>query len=223
MPTVTHIIDQNLPVYATGNQTISGEKIFKNRIGIGETLYDFGFSNSESPATLQLVDYGNSELRLGGVTSDHKKTISFYDDSLVNFQIVNDAGTDFENLHISGKENRKVNFNNRPTVNGTGVLLQGEAATPDTLEFVNSILLRRFTVSFPSGNQGAWNVPFGGSPYLLPPRIHTTILTRVESPYLYVSNIRQITTSGLSLFVRQINVTEAIPETGLRIEFLVIP
>jgi len=28
MPTVTHIIDQNLPVYATGNQTISGIKTF---------------------------------------------------------------------------------------------------------------------------------------------------------------------------------------------------
>lgn len=28
MPTVTHIIDQNLPVYATGNQTISGTKTF---------------------------------------------------------------------------------------------------------------------------------------------------------------------------------------------------
>jgi hypothetical protein len=28
MPTVTHIIDKNLPVYATGNQTISGVKTF---------------------------------------------------------------------------------------------------------------------------------------------------------------------------------------------------
>jgi len=30
MPTVTHIINQNLPVYATGNQTISGFKTFSN-------------------------------------------------------------------------------------------------------------------------------------------------------------------------------------------------
>ena len=28
MPTVTHIIDGNLPIYATGNQTISGTKTF---------------------------------------------------------------------------------------------------------------------------------------------------------------------------------------------------
>ena len=126
-------------VLNTGDQTISGEKIFKGRIGIGESLYDFGFSNFESPATLQLADYGNSELRLGGGETDQKKTISFYDDSVINFQIVNDVANDFKNLHISGKEDRKVNFNNRPTVNGTGVLLSGEAVAvaqlPNTIVY----------------------------------------------------------------------------------------
>jgi hypothetical protein len=31
MPTVTHIIDGNLPIYATGNQTINGVKSFTSR------------------------------------------------------------------------------------------------------------------------------------------------------------------------------------------------
>lgn len=41
MPTVTHIIDANLPVYATGNQTISGKKTFTNKLNIfsGESLF----------------------------------------------------------------------------------------------------------------------------------------------------------------------------------------
>jgi len=37
MPTVTHIIDINLPVYATGNQTISGAKTFVTRPTVNGT------------------------------------------------------------------------------------------------------------------------------------------------------------------------------------------
>ena len=37
MPTVTHIIDQNLPVYATGDQTISGVKNFTSRPTVSGT------------------------------------------------------------------------------------------------------------------------------------------------------------------------------------------
>jgi hypothetical protein len=37
MPTVTHIIDQNLPVFATGNQTISGIKNFTNPPTVNNT------------------------------------------------------------------------------------------------------------------------------------------------------------------------------------------
>jgi hypothetical protein len=37
MPTVTHIIDRNLPVYATGDQTISGIKTFTSRPFVNNT------------------------------------------------------------------------------------------------------------------------------------------------------------------------------------------
>jgi hypothetical protein len=37
MPTVTHIIDKNFPVYATGNQTISGVKNFELRPTVNGT------------------------------------------------------------------------------------------------------------------------------------------------------------------------------------------
>lgn len=37
MPTVTHIIDKNLPVYATGDQTISGVKNFALRPRVNRT------------------------------------------------------------------------------------------------------------------------------------------------------------------------------------------
>ena len=38
MPTVTHIIDQDLPIYATGNQTISGIKSFSNETVFKDNL-----------------------------------------------------------------------------------------------------------------------------------------------------------------------------------------
>jgi hypothetical protein len=37
MPTVTHIIDGNLPIYATGDQTISGVKNFSSRPTVNGT------------------------------------------------------------------------------------------------------------------------------------------------------------------------------------------
>lgn len=37
MPTVTHITDNNLPIYATGNQTVSGVKNFTLRPTINGT------------------------------------------------------------------------------------------------------------------------------------------------------------------------------------------
>jgi hypothetical protein len=116
-------------VYITGNQNISGEKIFKGPIGIGKNLYDYGFEIPiQSPATLQLEDLGHTELRLGGVGTDAKNTISFYDSSVTKFEIFHDVAMDSENVHFSGNDGIKINFNRRPTVNGTGVLLQGEAA-----------------------------------------------------------------------------------------------
>lgn len=118
-----------------------------------------------------------------------------------------------------------TNFNHRPTVNGTGVLLSGEAEVPGALNFVNSILLRRFSVFLPQGNFGTVTLNFGGDPYPTPPRIQTTILTWTGSPFLYVSNLRQVTTTGVSFFVRQINVVgDTIPDaSGINIEFLVMP
>jgi hypothetical protein len=59
MPTVTHIIDSNLPVYATGNQTISGIKTF---------------------TTLRLsgdIDPSESTLRIGDIFGISGKNVNF--------------------------------------------------------------------------------------------------------------------------------------------------
>ena len=93
-------------VLNTGNQTISGAKIFANKIGIGRLLDEFGFVNSDD-GLLQIEGDGVSELRLGGIGADGTKKISFYDDGVLNFQIINDVANDYENVHFSG---RKVNF-----------------------------------------------------------------------------------------------------------------
>jgi hypothetical protein len=97
-------------VYNTGDQTINGQKIFQGPIGIGESLYDFGFDSSIP--TLALEDYGTTELRLGGDGTDQKKIISFYDSSIKDFEISHDVANDGEYVHFSGKNNIKVNFAN---------------------------------------------------------------------------------------------------------------
>jgi hypothetical protein len=115
-------------VRITGNQTISGEKIFATKVGIGEAINEFGFVNSDNG--LQIENYNNSKLIIGGIGTDALKTISFYDDGVERFKIFHDAGgTNFpsEEVILSGKI---VNFTERPVVNGTGVLLSGEAVPP---------------------------------------------------------------------------------------------
>lgn len=60
MPTVTHIIDQNLPVYATGNQIINGQKTFKST-GIFESGIIVGRPNLDEGNVLA-SDYSISKI-----------------------------------------------------------------------------------------------------------------------------------------------------------------
>lgn len=115
-------------------------------------------------------------------------------------------------------------FTNRPTVNGTGVLLSGEAEAPGALNYVDNILLRRETIDLPSGDTIMFGFTFGVT-YLVPPKIQTTISTPLNSSHLYVCNIRGITTTGFSIIAGAITagVPIRIPETGLRIQFLISP
>lgn len=140
-------------VYTSGNQRISGNKNFIDKIEIGNspdnaiyvdndgTLIISGrdltpqgmkliLSNDENETSitfdpdyhglifqgdsylfndglLQIEGDGVSELRLGGIGTDGTKKISFYDDGVLNFQIINDVANDYENVHFSGK---KANF-----------------------------------------------------------------------------------------------------------------
>jgi hypothetical protein len=125
-------------VYNTGNQTISGVKKFSNSgffagpIGIGDHLYTFGFSNDQPPLQGLQIDDGNAELRLGGKVADTNKKITFYDEDILRYQISLE-NNDVENVNFSGLTS---NFSSRPTVNGTGVLLSGEAASlPTTIVY----------------------------------------------------------------------------------------
>lgn len=66
MPTVTHIIDSNLPIYATGNQTISGLKTFTNgisaQVNINNITANFTFSGDWNSRLLTI----NSSQNLTG-------------------------------------------------------------------------------------------------------------------------------------------------------------
>lgn len=238
MPTVTHIIDQNLPVYATGDQTISGIKTFEGLVGFykngslsfagygdyatqvngnlsGIILTTFqsptditirsDFIGGNSDAVISVRNYsliseffGNSINNEDGESGDQiiiYSTGSTY--SIPNSKgpylrlgkhnIISEKsgsklgiGTLFpqEKVHVSGGNLRVdggASFSNRPTVNGTGVLLSGEAAQVDlsstvrttgnqtisgTKTFVvNTLLYSGVNVNFNSNT----NVKFSGN------------------------------------------------------------
>jgi hypothetical protein len=129
----TGIFAPNL-VYNTGNQTISGAKIFPNKIGIGSSIAEFGFVNSDD-GLLQIEGNGVGELRLGGIGTDGTKKISFYDDSVLNFQIIHDVANDYENVHFSGK-NVNFSFANSGIFN-SGIDLQGSKLLNFTQDIIN--------------------------------------------------------------------------------------
>jgi hypothetical protein len=112
MPTVTHIIDQNLPIYATGTQTISGVKNFASR----PTVNDTG-------VLLQGESVGGSVQNAVYTTGD--QIISGIKTFLTNSVLYSGINVNFDsssNVKFSGN----TDFTKLPTVNNTGVLLVGQ-------------------------------------------------------------------------------------------------
>ena len=110
------VIAPNL-VYNTGTQIISGTKIFAGSLGLGDI-------NNPDSNKLYFYDTGTASYN----------TIQTYSDNGANytiFQLSNQGPTskisiDLVSKTISGADNSAINFSNRPTVNGTGVLLSGD-------------------------------------------------------------------------------------------------
>ena len=128
MATVIHIIDQNLPIYATGDQNISGVKNFYSRPTVNGT--GVLLSGEASSATLPTtIVYTTGNQTISGVkTFASRPTVNGTGVLLIGEAssvtlpniIVYTTGSQI----ISGNKT----FASRPTVNGTGVLLSGEAA-----------------------------------------------------------------------------------------------
>jgi hypothetical protein len=83
MPTVTHIIDQNLPVFATGNQTISGIKNFTshptvNNTGVllsGSNSFTFKLTHSSSTPNSGLNFFGLNDVGYSSATAGTRRRI----------------------------------------------------------------------------------------------------------------------------------------------------
>ena len=138
MATVTHIIDTNLPVYATGNQIISGVKNFASRPTVNGTgfLLSGEAANITLPTTI-VYTTGNQTISgnknfvenvtFGDQAQDNLFVVSGNEVSFGVYPTINGTGIVYTqgDQIISGTKT----FASRPTVNGTGVLLIGEASS----------------------------------------------------------------------------------------------
>jgi hypothetical protein len=137
MPTTIHIIDKNLPIYATGDQTISGVKSFASRPtinGIGVLL-----SGEAAQVDLSSTVQTTGDQTISGVKSFVSRPIVnslpvlLSGDSLTGVQWTEITFTGENVVYTTGDQTISgvKSFVSRPTVNGTGVLLSGEAAQVD--------------------------------------------------------------------------------------------
>ena len=157
MPTVTHIIDSNLPVYATGDQTISGAITFVNRVDLSA---GFGIpsKNSEKYILLgsdiiDIDDFGTLiflESGLTGLSSIYRSNYNSPPNGQYGYGIVfgptrgsgaaarkgyltaaggiRPTGLDFATLVWTDRIlSGQWKTNQKLLVNNTGVLLSGEA------------------------------------------------------------------------------------------------
>jgi hypothetical protein len=114
----TGIIAPNL-VYNTGSQYISGTKLFVGAVGIGA---------SSDPTNNKLYFYDTGTAAYNTIQSfspDIGITYFEFSDQTPSNTVV----IDVVNKIISGNSNSSMNFTARPFVNGTGVLLSGEATS----------------------------------------------------------------------------------------------
>lgn len=109
-------------VFTNGNQTISGTKIFAGSLGLGDT-------NNPNSNKLYFYDTGTVAYNTIQTYSDDFSTYTIFEFS--DQGSTSKISIDLVSKTISGANNSAINFSNRPTVNGTGVLLSGEAAQVD--------------------------------------------------------------------------------------------
>jgi hypothetical protein len=134
MPTVTHIIDNNYPVYATGNQTISGVKTFVNS-GIFSLSGTSALSLPNNP--LSVVGSGNNYVQ---INIQNRATGATATADLV---ITANNGTDASNyidLGINNSGYNDPNFSNGSGLDGYlfingGSLDIGTQTTNTNIEF----------------------------------------------------------------------------------------
>jgi hypothetical protein len=130
MPTVTHIIDGNLPIYATGDQTISGVKNFSSRPTVNGTGVLLSGEAAQLPNTI-VYTTGNQtisgpktvkSLRIGPPESSLNETIdiSYYNN---NFRSVSNTRMDSRiiyNILIKGSGSGL--FNNSEFPDGRSIV-----------------------------------------------------------------------------------------------------
>jgi hypothetical protein len=120
------VIAPNL-VYNTGTQSISGIKIFVGSLGLGN-------SNNPNNNKLYFYDTGTASYNTIQTYSDNGASYTIFE--LSDQGSTNQISIDLVSKTISGANNSAINFSNRPTANGTGILLSGEAASlPATIVY----------------------------------------------------------------------------------------
>jgi hypothetical protein len=134
MPTVTHIIDGNLPIYATGDQTISGVKNFSSRPTVNGTGVLLSGEAARLPDT---IVYTTGDQTISGLKSFQERLTA------PEIRGTSLAGAnrkiDLQEGHLyAGSTTISLNYGNRILsgqwranqkllVNNTAVLLSGES------------------------------------------------------------------------------------------------
>ena len=132
MPTVTHIIDQNLPVYATGNQTISGIKIFgtNNTISSGVTNSTIlGGSNNIITGDVSNVFIANGSSNVIGDSGRAKPSSSYIGNGFRN--VISGSGR--RSVILNGELNRISSSEHILIGNGLGNVITGGSSNYSVL------------------------------------------------------------------------------------------
>jgi len=197
-------LDLNSIVRTTGNQTISGIKDFATRLAVNGTGVLLSGEAAQLPDTIVYTT--------GDQTISGNKTFSAqrYVFSGANVVFVDNTGI------VSGS----WEFNSRPTVNGTGVLLSGETAQsqlPDTIVYTtgnqtisgNKIFIN--DRSWETGLLPSFNnyfIPYSGGNFDSKPQVQVTV--EVTGNNIYLFNIQNRSISGFN-----INFSNPILESGV--------
>jgi hypothetical protein len=114
--TGANIYADNL-VYNSGDQSITGTKIFVGALGLG---------NITAPNSNKLYFYDTGTAAYNTIETYSDELLSYTIFELSDQGFTNKISIDLVSKTISGANNSAINFSNRPTVNNTGVLLSGQ-------------------------------------------------------------------------------------------------